>query len=362
MRRFTNYLKESVANDVNPGNSLLVTGVTNHFTPVENILTNIRNLFCARLGVAADIGEDNVSIKLHSSFFVSEESVNKVLYNTLDGRLSLATYIQQQGLPIIKMINVGKYFVVYFCPNDMPSIAVSIPNVKQCDCADCDCGCDCQCDCDCCKCESLLEEYNLTEAEYTNLITEDDSEEEIKDVTLEKVSELIEMKDKVKAAKQLEILVDQQIELPREYYFAAIKFKSGEEAIALRWKYSKNLPTGKSVENTRSIMHIFGKGDKGIWVQDFAKDSLVKLPDEVKKLIENILEMMEAEETDDPAVYKLTGKKKERKAKDKDEDKKDNKEDNQEEKEDKKDDKKSDNDEDEVESDDDRGDDSDNLL
>ena len=49
--------------------------------------------------------------------------------------------------------------------------------------------------------------------------------------------------------------------MSREFYFTAIKFKNEDEAIALRWKYDKKLPNGKSTENVRSIMHIFGTGE-----------------------------------------------------------------------------------------------------
>ena len=106
-------------------------------------------------------------------------------------------------------------------------------------------------------------------------------------------------------------------------------------------------------------MHIFGKGDEGIWVQDFAKDSIVELPEEVKKLIESVLDMLEAKETDDPAIFKLDGKRKERKEdeEDKDKDKDDKDSDKDEDK-----DKKKDNDKPEEDEDDSsRGDDSDLL-
>ena len=81
--------------------------------------------------------------------------------------------------------------------------------------------------------------------------------------------------------------------------------------------------------------------------------------DTVKKLIESVLDMLEAKETDDPAIFKLDGKRKERKEdeedKDKDEDDKDSDKD-----EDK--DKKKDNDKPEEDEDDSsRGDDSDLL-
>ena len=56
-------------------------------------------------------------------------------------------------------------------------------------------------------------------------------------------------------------------------------------------------------------------------LNDFAEDSLVELPEEVKKLIESILDLLEAGTTNDPAIFSLTGERKERK--DDDEDNKD---------------------------------------
>ena len=338
MRNFTQLFESAKTTDKQPGNDLQNTGVTNHYTPIENVLTNIKNLFCSRLGVVASIGEDNVSIKLQSTKFVDEQSINAVLYEQLDRFTNLASYIMQQGLDKMTKINLGMYYVVYFSPSDVKTAkdpqtmepnAILVPKEVK---------------------ESVLDEF-----EFTTIIKEDDEEEEIKNVTLEKVLELVDSKDKVKAAKQLELLVAQEVELPREFYFAGIKFKNGEEAIALRWKYTKKLPTGQSTESVRSIMHIFGKGDKAIWVQDFDKESIVQLPEEVKKLIESILDMLEADKTDDPAIFKLTGERKERED-NKDKDKEDKDEDSKDE--DSKD-KNSNNDDDED--DDSRGDNSDDV-
>lgn len=336
MKTFSRLNESAKTTDTQPGNDLAKTGITNHYTPIENILTNVKNLFALKLGVVAAIGEDNVSLKLHSSKFVDDQSINSVLYEPIDRFTNLYSYITSQGLNKMTKVDLGQYTVLYFSPTDVktaqdPQKMVNVPTTVV-----------------------ATESF---ENEIVNIIKEDDSEEEMKDVTLEKFLELIESKDKVKAAKQLELLVSQQIELPREFYFAAIKFKTGEEAIALRWKYTKKLPTGQSTESVRSIMHIFGKGDKAIWVQDYDKESIVQLPDDVKKLIDNILEMIDADKTDDPAIFKLTGERKER------EDKKDKDKDENDENDDNKDDdtkeKKSGDDDDED--DDSRGDDTDNA-
>ena len=336
MKTFSKLNESAKTTDTQPGNDLANKGITNHYTPIENILTNVKNLFALKLGVVAAIGEDNVSLKLHSSKFVDDQSINSVLFEPVDRFTNLYSYITSQGLNKMTKVDLGQYTVLYFSPTDVktaqdPQKMVNVPTTVV-----------------------ATESF---ENEIVNMIKEDDSEEEMKDVTLEKFLELIELKDKVKAAKQLELLVSQQIELPREFYFAAIKFKTGEEAIALRWKYTKKLPTGQSTESVRSIMHIFGKGDKAIWVQDYAKESIVQLPDEVKKLIDNILEMIDAEKTDDPAIFKLTGERKEREdQKDKDKDENDENNDN---KDDDAKEKKSEDDDDED--DNSRGDDTDNA-
>ena len=336
MKTFSKLNESAKTTDTQPGNDLAKTGITNHYTPIENILTNVKNLFALKLGVVAAIGEDNVSLKLHSSKFVDDKSINSVLFEPVDRFTNLYSYITSQGLNKMTKVDLGQYTVLYFSPTDVktaqdPQKMVNVPTTVV-----------------------ATESF---ENEIVNMIKEDDSEEEMKDVTLEKFLELIELKDKVKAAKQLELLVSQQIELPREFYFAAVKFKTGEEAIALRWKYTKKLPTGQSTESVRSIMHIFGKGDKAIWVQDYAKESIVQLPDEVKKLIDNILEMIDAEKTDDPAIFKLTGERKEREDK-KDKDKDENDENNDNKDDDAKE-KKSEDDDDED--DNSRGDDTDNA-
>ena len=342
MKRLSRIIKEGAQ----PGNQITKTGVTNHYTPIQNILTNVKNLFCLLLGVVAEVGEDNVSIKLSSSQFISKQKTEEILWRAMYndvftyGTSSLYGYITSQGLPTVTFINLGGYYVVYFSPNDIKTaedpnkMALNaMPEAAN---------------------ESMLDEF-----EIGTFIKEDDSEEEMKSETVSKVLELLDGPDKVKAAKQLELLVSKEIQLPREYYFSAIKFKSGEEAIALRWKYTKKMPFGKAegdgeykettVENTRSLMHIFGKGEKAIWVQDFDEDSLVELPEEVKKLIQSILDLLEAGETDNPSVFSLTGERKERKDDDENKDEDDNNKD---------DDKgsKSD-DDDDSEDDDSRGDD-----
>ena len=298
MKRFSTYVNEnSVTSDVNPGNKYPDTGVTNHLTPVGNIVAQIRNLFSPIIGVVASIGEDGYSVKLNSSKFVNQEEINNLIYSPEVMRgTTLADYIISQGLPVIKVIPIGQYCVVYFCPNDIKAAKTPEEDNKK------NAGV-----------QEMLDN-NIEEVEMISLIKEsDDDDEEIQDVQKKKISEILNSKDKVKAAKQLELLVTQQLELPREYYFAGVKSKDGDESIALRWKYTRRRPGGKTAENVRSIMNIFNDSKEGVWVQDFDKDSMVQLPEEVDTLIHTILDFLGANETDDPCVFSLVeGDKKEK--------------------------------------------------
>lgn len=317
-----------VTSDVNPGNAFSTTGVTNHYTPVQNILTNVKNLYACRMSIAASLAEDGFSIKLNSSKFVSENEIEKMLYMPLDRTtIPLAQYIISQGLDKIKIIKVGDFYVVYFSPSDIKAAepGLEAPQAEA-------------------PVKEMLD-YNIEEAEITT-ITEDEDDEELEDITKKELSKLIDEKDKVKAAKQFTQIVSQQIELPREYYFAGVKDKDGKESIALRWKYTKRRPHKKTDEVTRSLINIYGNTKDGVWVGDFDDKAYFKIPDEVKKLIENILELIGAKKTDDKCVYSLDAKKDDD---DKDEDKKD-------------DDKKDDEKDTEDEKDNDKSKDEDDIL
>lgn len=286
-----------VTSDCNPGNSMAL-GVTNHYTPIENILLNVKNLFCGMLGIVASIAEDGVSIKLHSTRFRDKKDVENALNSVLYNSQSLYSYITQQGLNVCKCISVGQYCVVYFSPGDMQSIAnapeeeIKKQINKELDCLNN------------VPCTEMLE-FNISESEmYTLFESEDDTE--LANVRKENIQKIITAKDKIKAAKELGIIVAQSMSLPTDFYFSGVKSADGDESIALRWKYIKRRPHGKSSEITKSLLNIFGIGDNAIWVGDFDKDSMFKLPDDVKKLIENILDILDAEKTSDPCVYKIT--------------------------------------------------------
>lgn len=280
MKRFSSIT--SIHESESPLTQLNISnGVTNHYTPVQNILTNIKNIYCVHLGIVASLGEDNLSVKLTSSRFTSKEDCYKVLNEPIYKNLSLYQYIVSQGLQGVKYIDLGQFFVVYFYPTDVAS-----PVGTR-------------------ECKEMLT-YNVEEAELDTFHIYEDSDEEITDeISSEKILEVIKMKDKVKAAKLLGALINEKLELPTEYYFAGVKSKEGAESIALRWKYIKRAPFDKSTECVKSIINIFDTDENNVWVGDRDPDGYFKLPTETSILVDSILKLLGAVETDDPCIYTI---------------------------------------------------------
>ena len=83
----------------------------------------------------------------------------------------------------------------------------------------------------------------------------------------------------------------------------AVKDESGNESIAIRKKYTKRRPFGKTSENVKSLINIYHVGNDGVWVDPF--DEKESLDEETSNLINSILSWMGAEETGDPCVWKL---------------------------------------------------------
>ena len=98
----------------NPGNGLN-RGLSNHYTPIDNIISNVRNLFGSLLGLVVRKGEDGTSLKIQSSNFTTPEVTSSILFNsTFDGRTYLHSYIIQQGLTGFNIVNIGNYCIVYY--------------------------------------------------------------------------------------------------------------------------------------------------------------------------------------------------------------------------------------------------------
>ena len=75
------------------------------------------------------------------------------------------------------------------------------------------------------------------------------------------------------------------------------------------------------------MINIYDDGENGVWVADFADDALVKLPEEVEKLINTILEFIGANETKTKGSFTIGGEKVDKDDDDDDKDENDKKED-----------------------------------
>lgn len=272
----------------------ITKGVTNHLTPVENIITNVRNFFGDKLSMVVTKGEDNVSIKCTSSLWTDEENARSAMYwPAWNDRTSLYSYVSMQGLSCVKMIPVGQDIVVYFCPSDIQnSFGYGGED-------------------DYCQPKSLActeqRNYHLGDVEYNQFgeIKEDawQPEQEIEDVQKKDVRELLASKDKVKAAKAFAEILGQNMRMPENYYIKAVRDEDGNESVALRYRYEKRKPFGKTATMTKTLVNIYGLGDNGIWVD--GADDPNGLPEEMKGVIDDMLGFIGVRRTGDACCFTI---------------------------------------------------------
>lgn len=280
-------LKESIG--MNPGNSL-ACGVTNHYTPIDNIITNVRNLFGSMYSLVVTKYTDNVSLCVTSSNFgCTETSAREYLYKCTCGGKSLASYIYDQGLTEVSLISTGpSQFTFRFFAKD---IAVTDPNTVAAEIAAIGPS-------DACSPAECYE----SELTIKDVILKED-EEEMNDTTVEDFSNIINMDNKIKAAEAFAEKISSQIPLPEYLYIKATKDSDNNQSIALRYKYEKPRPFGKKQEIIVSVMNIFHTGHDGIWVDAFVNKGV--FDSNVTDVIENILKMIGAESTSNPAIWEI---------------------------------------------------------
>lgn len=280
--------KFSTLNEQILGGNSMHASLSNHYTPVDNIVTNVKNMFAMNYGIIVTVAEDEVSIKMTSPLFTSAEKISNIIYDThiYACGTCIDSYVRSQGLDDCKIIKTGHSFVVYYSPSD---IAQACPTAE-------------------------IGESNLEEAEMIHPSAlplneaSEDGEEELEAENIKKVVEIISSSDKINAAKELMKILSNDIKFDdNKTYFAAVRDKNGDESIALRWKYNKKTHNGLDNEMTRSIMNIYNESDKGIWIADFDKNSIIKLPDSIKKLIYDVLIAIGATTTDDSATFGFGG-------------------------------------------------------
>lgn len=311
MKTFSNkILKESEMTDVQtpgvvtPGN--LNNGVMNHYIPIQNIVINVRNIFGPWWGLVVEPGEDNQTLKIYNSQFTSEEAIWKILSYAPDGRTSLMDYVAAQGLPHVRMVNLGSVYVVYFYATDIAgqedpetfaTTGDNLPAATTCD--------------KCCTddiANTAAQECEISD--LSNFITESDDEQQplfysgeidLEDPLYKTIREVVDMNDKVRACGQWIKLLGDHVTLPDGYYWKAVKDRDGMESIALRKRFVKRRAFGKEMECVKSLMNIYNSAKDGIWVDAFEKDNT--LPKEEQELLDNVLSFIQAQPSEDPCVF-----------------------------------------------------------
>lgn len=264
----------------------MTQGVMNHYTPIDNIIINTRNIFGALLGLVVSKGEDGISLKIQSSSFTNPEVTRNILYNsTFDGHTYLYTYIINQGLRGLKILDLGSTCIAYFFPNDL---------------AEDPCSNDA-----CCGCREM-KESRIIECELATieeLSVNEDQEVELEDRTKEELAEIINNNNKVKGAADFVNKMANVITLPENMYIKATKDIDGHESISLRYKTVKRRPFGGKMDSVTSLMNIYCTGANAVWVDAFLNKGLYD--DDVINVINSILQFIGAEETSDEAVWNI---------------------------------------------------------
>ena len=264
----------------------MTQGVMNHYTPIDNIIINTRNIFGALLGLVVSKGEDGISLKIQSSSFTNPEVTRNILYNsTFDGHTYLYTYIMNQGLRGLKILDLGSTCIAYFFPNDLAEDPCSNET--------------------CCGCremkESRIIECELATIEESSV--NEDQEVELEDRTKEELAEIINNNNKVKGATDFVNKIANVITLPENMYIKATKDIDGHESISLRYKTVKRRPFGGKMDCVTSLMNIYCTGANAVWVDAFLNKGLYD--DDVINVINSILQFIGAEETSDEAVWNI---------------------------------------------------------
>lgn len=280
-------IKESIFDD-NTINQKI--GVTNHLTPVENIVTNVRNFFSAQMSMVVTKAEDGFSLKCTSSLWATEQDARDAMYTPIwNNKTSLYTYVSMQGLTCVKVVPIGQDVIVYFCPSDIQQSYGYNGGYE---------------DCPKIACE---EQRSYGDIEYDQFgeIKEDawQPEQEIEDTTKKDIRQLLGSNDKVKAAKAFAEIIKQNMRMPENYYITAVRDEDGNESVALRYKHDVRKPFGKTATLTKTLVNIYGLGDNGIWVND--ADNPNGMDQEIKGVIDDMLNFVGVRRTGDACCFTI---------------------------------------------------------
>ena len=225
------------------------TSIMGVATP-QNLTQDIKNLFCPRLLITAELDEDTLAIVFKSSKFVSKQVAQAVM-NTLvnnskleNGSSSLLTFLVNHGYGNVEYVKNGFYYDVVAYDNTYIKPIVS--------------G------------------------------TAKDPADDQSDVT-ESVDELMDT-DLTNLLKDSGV-----VNVPSEFYMV----RTSDNKVLLKWKYDKETVNGMQ-KFTRTLIEFY---DNKTFVPDLSRTSMFVLPSKVRVVVLLVLDRLGCLPTSNPAMY-----------------------------------------------------------
>ena len=214
------------------------TSIMGVATP-QNLTQDIKNLFCPRLLITAELDEDTLALVFKSSKFVSKQVAQAVM-NTLvnnskleNGSSSLLTFLVNHGYGNVEYVKNGFYYDVIAYDNTYIKPIVS--------------G------------------------------TAKDPSDDSGDVT-ESVDELVDT-DLTNLLKDSGV-----VGVPSEFYMVRV----GTDKVLLKWKYDKETVNGMQ-KFTRTLIEFY---DNKTFVPDLSRTSMFVLPSKVRVVVLLVLDRL----------------------------------------------------------------------
>jgi hypothetical protein len=216
----------------------------------QNLTQDIKNLFCPRLLITAELDEDTLALVFKSSKFVSKQVAQAVM-NTLvnnskleNGSSSLLTFLVNHGYGNVEYVKNGFYYDVIAYDNTYIKPIVS--------------G------------------------------TAKDPSDDSGDVT-ESVDELMDT-DLTNLLKDSGV-----VGVPSEFYMVRV----GTDKVLLKWKYDRETVNGMQ-KFTRTLIEFY---DNKTFVPDLSRTSMFVLPSKVRVVVLLVLDRLGCLPTGNPAMY-----------------------------------------------------------
>ena len=127
--------------------------------------------------------------------------------------------------------------------------------------------------------------------------------------------EILGDEDKNVAAALFFDKIKNKVDLPENYYVKATKDANDNKCVAIRKKYEFRKPFDEKIEKVKSIINIYSP--ENIWVSGY--QDCITLSDVDSRIIEKVLNLINAQKTDDKCKFTLVVKQDEE-PKDKDDD------------------------------------------